>query len=226
MCFSVSFSFPQPLWICFISQGVIVGKLFSPPAKQQPSIVCSDVTVWKPEMNTSGLHIAADLWDLRIAWTFSTCLLLFYSPSHRVHSVLFSLDLIQSKSTKYHTFKFSSFFMFWSDSPTELVACGDIHTLPCGRFESFQNSTIYILHHCPCLLTDLCVGSISWDPMSHQSLLWPLLYWRRPSPSGLSGNLITHSWCEIRTQKHSNTDHTDTRDGDYIPQMFLTEWVL
>lgn len=33
--------------------------------------------------------------------------------------------------------------------------------------------------------------------MNHQSLLWPLLYWRTPTPAGLSGNLIMHSWRKI-----------------------------
>lgn len=60
-------------------------------------------------------------------------------------------------------------------------------------FEPFQSYAICSLHHCPCLLTDLYVRSVSWDPVSHQSPPWPLLYWRRASPPTLSGNLITHS---------------------------------
>lgn len=57
----------------------------------------------------------------------------------------------------------------------------------------FQSAAICSRHHCPCLLTNLCVRSVSWDPMSHQSPPWPLLYWRRSSPPTLSGNFITHS---------------------------------
>lgn len=42
---------------------------------------------------------------------------------------------------------------------TELASCGDIHTLPCGRFiplsESFQSCAICSLLHFLCPLTDL-----------------------------------------------------------------------
>lgn len=73
--------------------------------------------------------------------------------------------------------------------------------------EPFQSSAICSFRHCLYLLTDLCVRSVSWDPVSHQSPPWPLLYWRRPSPPTLSCNLITHSltW-DIHSDTQKKTD--------------------
>lgn len=114
------------------SQGVIVQKQFSPPAKQQQFTVCA-----VPEMNTSGLHIAV---DLRLKNSMN---LLYMFVRALQHCTLGTECPLLIQPTQHYIYKIKSFFMFSSNSSrldaplsTQLMLCGDIHTLPCGRFES------------------------------------------------------------------------------------------